>query len=137
MEQLKQQLRSFTNNVRERTLKNVTYKSEKQSNPLVNTIQMNVFDEDDPKFQQNQQDLCQEIFDLRTQIESEDIEIIKMREKVSQQLVDILNDDDSDEDDDKIDLSLVNFTPEDERNQKIKDKFLLEKVPEWVEERAS
>lgn len=60
-----------------------------------------------------------------------------MREKVSQQLVDILNDDDSDEDDDKIDLSLVNLTPEDERNQKIKDKFLLEKVPEWVEERAS
>ena len=48
-----------------------------------------------------------------------------------------MNDDDSDEGDDKIDLSYVNLTPEDERNQKIKDKFLIEKVPEWVEERAS
>ena len=46
--------------------------------------------------------------------------------------MDILKDDDSDEDDEKIDLSHINLTPEDERNQKIKDKFLLEKVPEWA-----
>ena len=27
---------------------------------------------------------------------------------------------------------MVNLTPEDEKNQKIRDKFILEEVPEWI-----
>ena len=55
-----------------------------------------------------------------------------MREKVSQQLVDILDDDKDEYPNQKLDVSVVNLTPEDERNQKIRDRFILEDVPEWI-----
>ena len=32
-------------------------------------------------------------------------------------------------------MSVVNLTPEDEKNQRIRDKFILEDVPKWIDNR--